>query len=340
GIVTVGDGYVQNTSYAAANHSVLTIEAGVNVIATANNAALVIARGAKINAVGTAGNPIVFSSADEDFTGEGEWGGVILSGYGVANECTSGDTCLMEGISSNYYFGSGSSSKAASETGSGIMNYVAITEGGTEINVNDPDDVANGGNEINGLTLYGVTSSTIISNIHVNENLDDGIEFFGGDVGVSNLWLTCNGDDSVDWDYGFHGSITNVYIEQGDKNGAADHAFELAGNPNNYAATPLATAAVEGAYVEFVGDNADADTDFVFKLKEGTDGYFNNIVVTGYNTGTTQNCDAISSTNISSADFGTMSVDCSVVDAMTFSATGPSSFTKATTFWAAAPACN
>ncbi|MDP2610586.1 MULTISPECIES: hypothetical protein [unclassified Oceanobacter] len=28
GIVTVGDGYVQNTSYAAANHSVLTIEAG------------------------------------------------------------------------------------------------------------------------------------------------------------------------------------------------------------------------------------------------------------------------------------------------------------------------
>jgi len=340
GIVTVGDGYVQNTSYAAANHSVLTIEAGVNVIATANNAALVIARGAKINAVGSAGNPIVFSSADEDFTGEGEWGGVILSGYGVANECTSGDTCLMEGISSNYYFGSGSSSKAANETGSGTMNYVAITEGGTEINVNDPDDVANGGNEINGLTLYGVTSSTIISNIHVNENLDDGIEFFGGDVDVSNLWLTCNGDDSVDWDYGFHGSITNVYIEQGDKNGAADHAFELAGNPNNYAATPLATAAVEGAYVEFVGDNADADTDFVFKLKEGTDGYFNNIVVTGYNTGTTQDCDAISSTNISSADFGTMSVDCSVVDAMTFSATGPSSFTKATTFWAAAPACD
>lgn len=367
GITTVGNGYVQNTSYASADKSVLSIEAGVNVVASNANAALVIARGAKMNAQGTANDPIVFSylddddfsGDDEDYSGEGQWGGVILSGYGVANECTSSDSCLMEGISSNYYFGFGDEPVDEDTTGltaeeilalkveqqgnakysSGSLSYVVITEGGTEINVNDPDAVANGGDEINGLTLYGVTSATAINNIHVNENYDDGIEFFGGDVAVSDIWLTCNGDDSVDWDYGFHGSITRVYIEQGDKNGAEDHAFELAGNPNNYAATPLATASVEGAYVEFVGDNANADTDFVFKLKEGTDGYFNNIVVTGYTTGTTQDCDAISSTNITSADFGAMTVDCSVVDPTTFSPSGSSSFAKVASFWTA-PACN
>jgi hypothetical protein len=363
----VGDGYAQNTAYASADHTELTIEAGVHVVASASNAALVIARGAKLNAQGTVNDPIVFSSLDdtsftgtgEDFTGEGEWGGVILSGYGVANECTSSDSCLMEGISSDYYFGFGDEPVDEDTTGltaeeilalkveqqgnakysSGSLSYVVITEGGTEINVNDPDAVANGGDEINGLTLYGVTSATTINNIHVNENYDDGIEFFGGDVAVSDIWLTCNGDDSVDWDYGFHGSITRVYIEQGDKNGAEDHAFELAGNPNNYAATPLATASVEGAYVEFKGDNADADTDFLFNLKEGTDGYFNNIVVTGYTTGTTQDCDTISSTNITSADFGAMTVDCSVVDPTTFSPSGSSSFAKVASFWTA-PACN
>ncbi|MDO6806329.1 hypothetical protein Q4595_27985, partial [Wenyingzhuangia sp. 1_MG-2023] len=64
-----------------------------------------------------------------------------------------------------------------------------------------------------------------------------------------------------------------------------------------------------------------------------------NIVVTGYTTGTTQDCDTISSTNITSADFGAMTVDCSVVDPTTFSPSGSSSFAKVASFWTA-PACN
>ncbi len=347
GITTVGNGYVQNTSYASADKSVLTIEAGVNVVATNANAALVIARGAKLNAQGTANDPIVFSylddddfsGDDEDYSGEGQWGGVILSGYGVANECTSGDTCTMEGISTGYYFGSGSTSKASGETGSGTLTYVVITEGGTQIDVEDPDPVANGGDEINGLTLYAVTSATTINHIHVNENLDDGIEFFGGDVAVEDLFLTCNGDDSVDWDYGFHGSITRVLIEQGDKNGAEDYAFELAGNPNTYSALPTADASVSYAYVEFMGDDAYADTDAVFRIKEGSAGSFSNIVIEGYDVGTDQDCDQISDAG-TGLSFANISYDCTVVDSTQFDPQNGSTYTKPTTFWADAPSCN
>ncbi|MDP2548715.1 hypothetical protein [Oceanobacter sp. 4_MG-2023] len=358
GIVTVGDGYAQNTAYASADHTELTIEEGVHVVASASNAALVIARGAKLNAQGTVNDPIVFSylddddfsGDDEDYSGEGQWGGVILSGYGVANECTSGDTCTMEGISTGYYFGSGSTSKAAGETGSGTLTYVVITEGGTQIDVEDPDPVANGGDEINGLTLYAVTSATTINHIHVNENLDDGIEFFGGDVAVSDIWLTCNGDDSVDWDYGFHGSIENVYIEQGDKNGAEDYAFELAGNPNNSAATPLASATVTGVWVQYNGSNAATMTDAIFKLKEGTGNtngtangvvggtpLFDEIVITGY---AGQECAEISSANISTDSFEAVSYDCAITAAADgkFVPTGSSSFTYNNSFWTA-PAC-
>tara|TARA_R110002050_G_scaffold275137_2_gene419831 strand:- start:2109 stop:3350 length:1242 start_codon:yes stop_codon:yes gene_type:complete len=348
GIVTVGDGYEYGKTPATANDAELTIESGVNVIATASNAALVISRGATISAVGTANDPIVFSSSDENYTGEGEWGGVILSGFGVANECNSGsDTCLMEGISSDYYFGG----SLSTTMGSGILKYVVITEGGSEINVNDPDDVANGGDEINGLTLYAVNDTgTTIEYVHINENYDDGIEFFGGDVAVSDIWLTCNGDDSVDWDYGFHGSIENVYIEQGDKNGAEDYAFELAGNPNNSAATPLASATVTGAWVQYNGSNAATMTDAIFKLKEGTGNtngtangvvggtpLFDEIVITGY---AGQECAEISSANISTDSFEAVSYDCAITAAADgkFVPTGSSSFTYNNSFWTA-PAC-
>mgnify|MGYP003663607203 FL=1 len=344
GIVTVGDGYLQGSTPATADSTRIYVDEGVNIVGAVPNSALVITRGAQIEANGSANAPVVFSSLDTDFTGEGEWGGLILSGFGDANECNSGaDTCIMEGISAGYYFGGGLSTTASS----GSLEYVVITEGGVEINVDDPDPVANGGNEINGLTLYAVNDTTIINRIHVNENLDDGIEFFGGDVDVRNVWLTCNGDDSVDWDYGYHGTIQNIYIEQGDKNGSEDYAFELAGNPNNAAALPLANGTVSNAYVEFKGDRANVATltDAIFKLKEGTSGSFDNIKIVGYASSTPsqtpdQDCDDIDSTNITSANFGRMTYDCTVVDGSKFVATGLATFNKTPTFWAAAPTCN
>ncbi|MAD43483.1 MAG: hypothetical protein CMI02_08405 [Oceanospirillaceae bacterium] len=336
GAVTVGDGYKYGKTPATANDAELTIEAGVNIIATASNASLIISRGATINAVGTASDPIVFSSEDENFTGEGEWGGVILSGFGVANECNSGsDDCLMEGISDDYYFGG-----SLSDTiGSGTLQYVVITEGGSEINVNDPDDVANGGDEINGLTLYAVNdTNTTIDHVHVNENFDDGVEFFGGDVDVTDLWLTCNGDDSIDWDYGFTGSVTGVYIKQNGNtsSNASDHAMELAGNPNDSTKTPLANGTISEAYIEFVGSGV-AYVDVPFKLKEGTGGNFSDMYLTGF---AGKNCSATSSTNISSGDFNNITYDCTDAEGILPLSGGATVTSYPASFWNDAPDCD
>jgi|GEM_PF-1487222 len=347
GILTVGNGQAQGATPSSADDIVLTIEAGTEVVGMVQNSALVITRGAKIEAYGSEQSPIVFSSFDEDYTGEGEWGGVILSGFGVANECTTSDSCLMEGISSNYYFGAGASSvPAGGEDGSGVLRYVVITEGGTQISTSTSDPVANGGNEINGLTLYGIVGynnstqkGTKIEYVHVNENLDDGIEFFGGDATVDHLWLTCNGDDSVDWDYGYHGEISNLaVIQKGTAADPVDHAMELAGNPNSDTATPLATGTIKTAYFKYVGDLANVD--FPFKLKEGTDGYFNDIYLTGFEdtaNSTAKNCFAVSSSNITSADFNNVDGDC--FDNEGYLTGSPTVTSYPSSFWTAAPAC-
>lgn len=72
---------------------------------------------------------------------------------------------------------------------SGVIKYVSIRHGGTNIGE---------GNEINGLTLGGVGSNTIIENIEIVANQDDGIEWFGGTVNVTNVVLWNVGDDAVD----------------------------------------------------------------------------------------------------------------------------------------------
>jgi hypothetical protein len=65
--------------------------------------------------------------------------------------------------------------------------------------------------EHNGLTLNGVGSGTTISNVYIYEGSDDGIEFFGGSVDVSNLLVVNSDDDMFDFTQGYNGTLTNAY---------------------------------------------------------------------------------------------------------------------------------
>ncbi len=96
-----------------------------------------------------------------------------------------------------------------------MIKFVSIRHGGANIGE---------GNEINGLTLGGVGSGTVIENIEVVSNQDDGVEFFGGAVNVSNLVLWNIGDDAVDTDQAWSGTLNNFII-----NGTGDECFELDG---------------------------------------------------------------------------------------------------------------
>lgn len=335
-VVTVGDGHQAGKTPSTATATVLSIGAGAKLVGTIANSALVITRGARITASGTSSNPIVFSSLDSNYTGTAEWGGVILSSWDNTNECNTGSECAMEGISQGqfYYGGYIDETQTASwdNVSSGTLSYVVIAEGGHAINVDidgDPDENSNTGDEINGLTLYGVSSETTISNVHIHNNDDDGIEFFGGDIDVNNIWITCAGDDSVDWDFGFRGVINGAYILQKD---GADHAFELANNPNNSQATPVANGSVSRVTLAFVDSTPSVDTPF--DLKEGTDGTFSNIEIGSAYTGacfvTPREYD------VTASDFNNIEYTCNDSTGLLPASSSATGFTTST-FWASYP---
>ena len=215
GEVLVGAGNVAIASQAEkdaviANGVTLTIEPGVEVRAF-DDGSLLVTRGSKLIADGTAASPITFSSvADDDYDGEGEWGGVIIQGFapqygaGGTGACFGmGETwCNVEGEGGTVVGRFGGSDE---DDNSGIIRYVRIAEGGL---------VAGPNNEINGLTLQGVGHGTVVEYVHVHNNLDDGVEWFGGTVNARYLVLTNNDDDDIDYDEGYQGNIQYAIIRK------------------------------------------------------------------------------------------------------------------------------
>lgn len=207
----------------------LTIEKGTIIkgqAGTGSNAtALLVARGGKIMAEGTADEPIIFTSvADEIEPGmvaspnldpdlNGLWGGVIILGNAPISADAS--SVQIEGIPASDQNGLYGGNDAADN--SGVFKYVSIRHGGANIGE---------GNEINGLTLGGVGSGTVIDHVEVIANQDDGIECFGGTVNITNFLIWNPGDDGYDMDQAYQGTISNFILIAGPD---TDHGMELDG---------------------------------------------------------------------------------------------------------------
>lgn len=208
----------------------LTIEPGTVVKGLQGSGpsatALLVARGGNLIADGTSNAPIIFTSIIDqiqpgqivspnlDNSQTGLWGGLIILGKAPI----SGDAqaVQIEGIppsDQNGLYGG-----TDPNDNSGKIKYVSIRHGGT--------DLGEGGNEINGLTLGGVGNGTVIENIEIVANQDDGIEPFGGTVNVTNIIVWGQGDDAYDCDQAYSGTIDN-FIFIGGPN--SDHAMELDG---------------------------------------------------------------------------------------------------------------
>ena len=226
------------------NGATLTIEAGTIIKGEAgtgaNATALLVARGGKLMANGTATAPIIFTSvADEikpadvaagnfgspnlDPDIDGLWGGVLVLGKAkISASNANGDVTevQIEGIPTsdpNGLYGGNEDND-----NSGEIRYISIRHGGTNIG---------SGNEINGLTLGGVGSGTIIEYVEVVSNQDDGIEWFGGTVNVSNVVVWNVNDDAIDTDQSWAGTLDNFVVIA-----PAGHCFELDGPEGSYEA--------------------------------------------------------------------------------------------------------
>jgi len=214
-----------------ASGATLTIPAGTIIKAEGgtgtDSSFICIARGGKIDAKGTAEKPIIMTSiADDIDVGEqygtnlndsnvGLWGGLLV--LGKAPWSFKGDVTeyQIEGIPAEETNGLYGGNDPADS--SGTISYVSIRHGGTSIGED---------NEINGLTLGGVGTGTTISNVEVVGNQDDGIEFFGGTVNASNLLVWGQGDDGLDIDQSYAGTISNSVVIA---NATSDHGLEIDG---------------------------------------------------------------------------------------------------------------
>lgn len=181
----------------------ITIEPGTTFFGE-RQSALIITSSGRIVAEGTRELPIVFtSSALESEAAPGDWGGVVLLGLarlswgdtpcdGTQGECVGS----IEGISTDNPRGKFGGNDDQHDCGT--LKYVRIEYAGSVFG----DD-----NELNGLTIGGCGSDTELSYVQVHRGLDDGVEFFGGTAPIDHVIITGTGDDGLDWDQGYRGTV-------------------------------------------------------------------------------------------------------------------------------------
>ena len=252
--------YVLNQKVVVNAGYTLTIQEGTIIKGTPGTgslaSALIVARGAQINAVGTADEPIIFTSTSDnievgqtsgtnlDENDRGLWGGLLILGNAPCSFSGDVSELQVEGIPADDTFGLYGGDDAADN--SGVLQYVSIRHGGALIGE---------GNEINGLTLGGVGTGTVIDNVEVVANVDDGIEFFGGTVNASNLLVWAQGDDAIDIDQAYSGTIDNAVVVLGD---FSDHALEIDGpEGSSNGSFTLSNITLIGSLVTDKGEYAD-----------------------------------------------------------------------------------
>ncbi len=234
-----GNIYILQTRVTVVDGVTLTIQPGTIIKGEAGNqanaTALLVARGGTLMAEGTADAPIIFTSvADEIQPGQiespnlepvidGLWGGVIVLGkakISASNENGDVSEVQIEGIPTSDPNGLYGGNEDADN--SGVLKYISIRHGGTNIG---------SGNEINGLTLGGVGSGTVVENIEIVANQDDGIEWFGGTVNVNDVVVWNVNDDGIDTDQSWAGTLDNFVVIA-----PTGHNFELDGPEGSYEA--------------------------------------------------------------------------------------------------------
>ncbi len=262
---TADNEYILTQPIYVASGATLTIEPGTVVrgepqsIAGANDpGTLIITRGSKLRAIGTKFKPIVFTNLDDNVGGNpgtfpydsplnalpitGTWGGLIVLGRTyVANNTPGAPNAArevqIEGLTAVGGLGLYGNCMASPvfpdcDDDSGVISYLSIRYGGFNLSAN---------NEINGLTLGAVGRSTEIDHVEVFQNKDDGIEFFGGTVGVHHVAAISGGDDGLDYDEGFRGKVQFAFVMQGTPgNDKSDKGAEQDGGNNPGGSQPFA----------------------------------------------------------------------------------------------------
>lgn len=248
------------------NGATLTIAAGSTIridktLATDNG--LIVENGGTINLVGTADAPIVFTEVSKV---PGSWSGIMLVGDAPINAAGGASTALSEDGSNITYGGTDATDNR------GILKYVRVEYAGKKI--------ADGQKETNSFTFYSVGSGTTLDHLVAYKGADDGFEFFGGTVSMTNAISYGNFDDAFDWQDGWRGQNNSNWTAI--QVGKGNFGMEIECSLNNNAYWPKVTGVtlkrMSGCVPEVVGDvQIDA-----FQFKREGNGEFDNVIIDGY----------------------------------------------------------
>ena len=263
--------YIIDGSVVVADGATLTIPAGMTIKARKGFANyLLVDRGGKLIAQGTADAPIVFR-AEADNAGSGYWGGIIINGRApISGDNADGNNEGATEINNDYRYGG---TDAADN--SGVLTYVSILNSGAR---------SSGDIEHNGLTLNAVGNGTQIENIYIADGADDAIEFFGGSVNVTNLLAVNCEDDMFDFTQGYCGTLANCHgiWEEGFISDEEDpRGVEADGNldGNGPTHTPQSNFTINGMTIETRSEDC-ALVDAI-KVRRGAKATIQNAVVKG-----------------------------------------------------------
>lgn len=253
-----GKTYTLNGGVHVKSGATLTIQPGVTIVAQHDETVdyILIEQGAKIDAQGTAAQPIVMTSEKKE---AGAWGGLHICGYAHTNNGSG-----KSEIGNAPYGGNNDADN------SGTLKYIRLEYTGYAFDEE---------HEANGVSFYGVGNGTTVEHLQAYQGSDDGFEFFGGSVNVKYMVVTSCSDDSFDWTEGWNGKAQFLVAYQEGESSlgyACDCLMECDNNGTNNAATLVAHPTIANATL--IGNGGDAQG---VRLRAGTQVELYNTIITG-----------------------------------------------------------
>ncbi len=246
---------------------VLTFDPGSTITCdklTGDNA-LLVENGGKLIINGTDSAPVIFTEISKI---PGSWGGIIMYGDAPAKVLGGGPSATSEDGLSYTYGGTN-----AAHNGGSLL-YVRVEYAGKKL--------ADGTKELNGFSFYSVGSGTVLDHLVSYKGADDGFEFYGGTVSLTNAISYGNYDDSFDWQDGWQGQNNTNWLAYQEVKGNFGIEVEASTNNNDFFPkfTNVTLKRAAGCTPEVAGDiQIDA-----IQFKKNGNGDFSNVIIDGYTT--------------------------------------------------------